>query len=493
MGPIAGFRELLSMILRRGPLIAAISVIGIVATIAYATSLPRTYQASTVIQLEPSALQASSAEGGPDTAARLRLIEQRIMARENIFDMIERHDFFEGVEGLTDLQRLALFRQNVLIELIPSAGGGGSPEAGVSALLITVNAGDPLAAAGLANDIADQILLGNRSAIEGRLADLVSALQEENTRLGGLIEAVEARIETLRREERDALPENLEVLQGRLTSLDDQRVALVRSIQALERERLGLEVGSADPDDPAAPASLVDEIGGLQVQLAQATRRLGDAHPEVIRLRERIAELRAGGTQDLPVGVQRQVALIDEQLATMEEERLEIDRSLAETNRNIARMPQVAERLDQLERQRRNLELQREAVESRLAGARLEGALISDEHGERMVILERAMPPEYPQSSSRRRIAVLGFAASLGLAFLAAFALELRRPVLRTQRQLQRSLGVAPIAVACRRPTPLERVGTKLRLVATVAILGLGAYVSWQLIAPASEETAAES
>ena len=51
MGPIVGLRELISMLVRRAPLIAAVLVAGIVATLTYATSLPRTYQAITVIQL----------------------------------------------------------------------------------------------------------------------------------------------------------------------------------------------------------------------------------------------------------------------------------------------------------------------------------------------------------------------------------------------------------------------------------------------------------
>lgn len=488
MGPIIGIREFLSMILRRGPLIAIIVAVGVVATIRYATSLPRTYQAITVIQLEPSVLQASSAEGGPDTVARLRLLEQRIMARENIQNMIVRFDFFEGAEGLNDLQQVALFRQLVTIDVIPSASGGGA-ESGVSALLITVDAGNPLTAAELANDIADQIVSGTRSVIEGRLADLTRALQEDSARLTKLLEGVQARAEALRREEPDALPENLESIHARLIALESQRVDLARSVQALERERLALEVGDGPGDDSDGSASLVDEIGALQVQLAQASRRLGANHPEVIRLQDRIDALRAGDVRALPAGVQRQVALIDEQLAGMMREQAGIDRAVGDANRAIDRIPQVAERLDQLERQRRNLEIQREAAEARLASARLDSALISDEHGERMVILERATPPEYAQSSSRKKITVFGFTGSLGLAFLLAFALEMKQPVIRTPRQLEHALGVAPIAVARRRLSPVEWAGSRMRLLATVAILAMGGLLSWQMVFPPVDET----
>ena len=89
MGPIVGLRELISMLVRRAPLIAAVLVAGIVATLTYATSLPRTYQAIEVIQLQPSAMQGAATGGQlSDAPARLRLIEQRVMTRQNVIDMI---------------------------------------------------------------------------------------------------------------------------------------------------------------------------------------------------------------------------------------------------------------------------------------------------------------------------------------------------------------------------------------------------------------------
>ncbi|WP_134726297.1 hypothetical protein [Paracoccus luteus] len=485
MGPIVGLRELISMLVRRAPLIAVVLAVGIVATLTHATSLPRTYQAITAIQLQPSAMQAAGlGTQTADAPARLRLIEQRVMTRRNVMEMIARHHLFEDTPQMTDADRLWRFRQDMRIDLIPSAGGVPGPDGGVSALMVTANAGSAPVAAALANDIADQIVAGNRDVIVRRLGDLVSALNDEDQRLLAQVNAVQDDVDAVRRSEMDALPENQELLQTELTTLQGQRVATTRSIQALERERLTIEVSDGGPEGGTTTVSLSEQIGRLRVDLAQARRRLGDNHPEVQRLQDSIAELQRGGASNLSPGLQRQVALIDEQLTTMEDERTALDARLADIDRAIARMPDVAQRLDVLNRQLRGLETQRDAVAARLAAARLDQGLISDEHGERMVILERAAVPERPQSSNRRRVAVLGVAATGGAALLLALLLEFSRPILRTPRQLEKALGTGAIAVSRRLPTPAERAAGLARLALTVAVLAAGAWYSWRLVVP---------
>ena len=484
MGPIVGLRELISMLVRRAPLIAAVLVAGIVATLTYATSLPRTYQAIEVIQLQPSAMQGVATGGQlSDAPARLRLIEQRVMTRQNVIDMIARHHLFDDAPEMSEGDRIARFRQDVRIDLIPSAGAPGA-DAGVSALMVTANAGTGATAAAVANDIADQIVEGNRNVVVQRLADLVAALNVEDQRLLAQTAALREEVEALRRDEGEALPENLEVLQTEMTTLQVQRVDTTRSIQTLERERLTLEVSGGSTEGGNATVSLSEQIGRLRVDLAQARRRLSNTHPEVLRLEAQIEELQRGGVSNLSPGVQRQVALIDDQLSTMEDERTALDSRLADIDRAIARMPEVAQRLDTLNRRLQALDTQRDAVAARLAAARLDEGLISGEHGERMVILERAAVPEQPQSSSRRRVAVLGLAGSMGAALLLALLLELARPILRTPRQLEKALGIGVIAVARRVPTPAERTAGLVRLAVTVAILAAGAWYSWRLIVP---------
>ena len=97
------------------------------------------------------------------------------------------------------------------------------------------------------------------------------------------------------------------------------------------------------------------------------------------------------------------------------------------------------------------------AIAERLSQARLDQSLVTSDYGQQMIMLESATEAEYPLSSGRKRLAMLGVVLGLGLALLSGFLLEVRRPVLRTQAMVTKYLGVAPIASIPFRPTAREQ------------------------------------
>ena len=53
--------------------------------------------------------------------------------------------------------------------------------------------------------------------------------------------------------------------------------------------------------------------------------------------------------------------------------------------------------------------------------------------------------PDYAMGGGRKALAIKGGLASLVLGVLAAFALDLRHPVLRTSGQMKRETGLSPV------------------------------------------------
>ncbi|TJZ91999.1 hypothetical protein FA743_09280 [Paracoccus gahaiensis] len=475
MGPIVGVKEFTGMLRRRGPLMAFVAAVGIYLAMAHAMSLPRAYEAVTVIQIQPTLLSgapAATVQAEPDTANRLRLIEQRLMARDNVLDMIRRYDLFDDAPELSDDERIAQFRQDARIDFVPAVGGVPGAEREISAMMITVRTARPDDAANLANDMADQIMSGNQAGQARRLNELIATLEVDEQQATAAVDDVEAQLSAFRSLNPDRLPENLDSLTAERSRLQDQRSALLLTLQSLERERLALEVGT--PGD-TPPASLSQQLRNLEVDLAQARRTLPAEHPEVLRLTRQIEMLRDGTEQALPQSLSRQVELIREQEATLSAERARIDRRLPEIEAAIAAMPDIALELADYQRRINALDLPRAALAERLAAAQLEQRLASGNYGERMVVLERATIPEHPLSSGRRRVAVLGAAMAVAMALAAGFALELARPVLRTPAQVRKALGVEPIAVAPYRPTPRAQVMARVQDVTALGILAFGA------------------
>lgn len=477
MGPIVGWHELRGMLRRRGPVMAAVLVICSLLALLQALALPRAYQSIAMIQVQPTLL--SGGLDNEDTANRLRLIEQRIMARSNVLDMLSRYNLYDDAPELTEDERVGMFREDVRINFIPAVGGIPGAEMDVSAMQVTVSAGRSADAANLANDIARQILSGNAQARGRRLADLIDTLQTEDRRALQQIAALEAEVAAYRNANIDRMPENMDYLMAEQTRLESQRSELIRSLQELERERLALEVGTPEL---GRPASVAQQLRVLEVDLAQARRTLAPDHPEVQRLERQITSLRAGDQQLLAPGLSRQVNLVRDQMAALDLEREEVERRLPIVREHVAGIPAVAEQLSDYERQLAALEVPRAAIAERLSQAQLDQRLVSGDHGQQMVLLESASEPNYPMSSGRRRVAVLGLGLSVAMSLLSGFALELARPVLRTRAQVKKFLGVEPISMSPYRPSTRAQLAQRARDVASLAILGAGAAVAAVLV-----------
>lgn len=108
MGPIVGIREFIGMLSRRGPVMAALLVVCVLVALAQALALPRAFESIAVLQVQPTVLTGGVDSG--DTATRLRTIEQRIMARNNVLDMIDRFNLYDDTP-LSEDEKVAQFRQ----------------------------------------------------------------------------------------------------------------------------------------------------------------------------------------------------------------------------------------------------------------------------------------------------------------------------------------------------------------------------------------------
>jgi uncharacterized protein involved in exopolysaccharide biosynthesis len=100
-----------------------------------------------------------------------------------------------------------------------------------------------------------------------------------------------------------------------------------------------------------------------------------------------------------------------------------------------------------LERSRARLQDEYTAVTTRRADAAMSQVLENSAQSERFEVLEAALVPEHPISTSRRELAMSGVLMSVLLAIGAALGLEWISPHLRTSAQIERTLGIRPVIV----------------------------------------------
>lgn len=445
MGPINSFEDIILMLRRRLAMVVTILALGFLAALYLAVTSPRVYEAIAVIQVEAPAVVDSESESGMSAARRVQLIQQNLMVRANILDMIRRHDLYDNLP-LSENEKIQLLRSAASIDSVAATGrdGGGGVAAPLSAIIILVEAETALKAAALANDFADSIINRDRNNRRDRIQEARAFLTGEEIRQLHELESHDRLIAQYSAENEDAMPASQEFVRSEMTQLNDQQATLDRDIRALDREKLALQ--AEDPLGEGRPAgSLAQQLRSAEIELAQARRTFAEGHPEIARLEASVRRLTQGGVSETTRIVDEQVALIDTQLVDLRQQKLTITERQKEIDHARNRVSDVSREYEALTRDQQRLQDRYAEISRRLAEVEMLQALLDNNQTEHFVLLEPAVPPEYPSLSGRKKSAVLGGFGAIMAAFGIAFLAELRNPALRTARQFEKGTGIRPV------------------------------------------------
>lgn len=409
MGPIFSMADFLDMLRRRVGVISAVIIAGCFGSLIWAVSVPHVYLSSEVIQIEQPQISDELANSTIESSAarRLQLIEQQLMAHDNLVKVIKQFGLYGDASKPGISEKVSLLREAITITGVAAVREGFSDDGAISILTITAKMDSAENAQAIAHLFADQTRALATTQRQLQTRETLAFFEEQERAVQAEIAALDAALADFRSANDISIEGSLDFSRSELGSLNDALLTLDREIISAE---LALEN--------------IDRSGNTR---AATVKREED---ELERL---LASL----------GTQRQL-LLDRRaaLSASIETRPEVERTLAEFER---RTTQLRERLSDIAIRRSEAEV----------GFTLESA----SRGERFTTLEEARVPEYPVSMSRKIRLLLGIAAATGLALIAAFLLELRRPVIRTARQMQRETGLLPVVSIPETRNPKKRKG----------------------------------
>ncbi len=294
MGQIHSIGDFFRMVRRRFWLIALVLVLGILVSVFLALEKQKIYEATAVAQIEsPIIVDADAGRAGASTSIerRLRLLEQQIMARDNLVGVIKKFDLYSGAEMSMGMKVSTLRESASLVQITdPNAGWGAQRVP--TGMLITVSDTDPDTAALLANEFLQNLLdLNNRRQ---------SAAASEQL--------------AFFRAERERVEEEIARTETRIAEFKEQNARFL----------------------PAGIAGQRDELTELRSTLLQ--------------LDQRLIELESNGTRQRTSVIERQRALISEQQELIQTRIAEIEEALAtapEVERQFAALQREEEQLEQ--------------------------------------------------------------------------------------------------------------------------------------------------
>ncbi len=403
MGSIFSIADAIDMVRRRAVTILAVFLIGSILTFFYALSKQHLYTSSEILQVQsptiPVDLAPTTIPGS--SARRLQMIEQQVMSRGGVMELIDKLELFPDASEMPDSEKVALIRRSVTLEGVAAAREGYSDDGTVSLLRITANWATAEGAQQIAHEFSQRTIALSISSRLEQARETLAFFQLQEAAVGAEIETLDADIARFRTENAIATPGNLETAQREAETVTE-------AILNIDRKSLSL-------------------------------RRRIDA-PANSRVEKR----------------QREADLLE--LQGLEAERALLVRTLEELNDSLVGTPELDLQLAEYTRQLTNLRAQKQQVSARRKEAQIGLQLETQRQSERLTVLEPAPLPEYPFTKARKQILVLGAVASLLLGVGVAFLLDLRHPVVRSAAQMERDLGLRPV-ISIPEVKPVRRRG----------------------------------
>lgn len=428
---------------RRWFVIVPFLAIGIAALIA-SFFVPSVYRSSVTFLVESQELPQDLVSS-PVTSVidqRVARLEQRVLSRSALVDLIQRHDLYPDERGSRPLSEIiGMMRENTKIEAVSAEIGQQQYGASSIAFNMSFDYEDPVKAHLVMQNLSNRFLELAVVQTREQADSAVRFLSTQALDLQKQIADLEAQITGIKARNGLALASvGMASSSGSVGSYDAQIAALQRENSVLAQQS---SARAPEPRDPVVVAA--------EAQLAGALAVYSNNHPDVRIARQRLEEAQrlaaANRTPPPPSSIPAQIAANNAQIAALGRARSQEAARSSTVSSAQARAPVVMEQVAQLENRASSLREQYQSTSTRLLNAQNSARMQAEEKGERLTLTDPPVIPEEPISPSPLMITIGGFAAGLMAGVGLALLLELLHKPIRGVGQVEALLGATPLAV----------------------------------------------
>lgn len=467
--------------LRRLPLMMAIIILFSALAFVQSVRLPAIFESEARLLVESPQISNDLLDIDAATTAdeEITVISERLLTRANLLDIANDFNVFENYSEMTPDSIVAEMQDRTRIE-----SRGGRNQATVIEVGFEARTGQ--IAADVVNEYVTRIIAANVELRTGRAEGTLDFFDQEVQRLSTELDARSARISQFQAENADALPNEQPFRLNRQAVLQERVASAQRELSSLidQRSRI-IEVYEATGQVTTAEDILTDDqrqLRNLERDLAQLLSIYSEDAPQVVTLRRRIETLRSQISSTAPetqansgqAVLDVQLGQIDAQIETLESIIAESRDELVRLEDAIARTPLNTVTLESLQRDYENIRAQYDSAIARLAQASTGERIELTSRGQRITLIEAANVPGSPSRPNRRLMIAAGVALGIGLAVSLFILLEILNRTVRRPIEINRSLGVEPLATVPHIITRAERFRRVSFRVATMLLVLVG-------------------
>lgn len=470
-------REYWGILVRRKWTVLAAVLAGLVIGGVLCLVLPKSYRSSTLILIENQKIPDDYVKGigAGNLEERLMMIQQQVMSRALLSQILEEHKLYGGVvkrEGHESA--IEKLRQSITVDMV---GTSGPKRKTIEAVSISFANEDPMTAMKVTAKLGSLFIEENLKDREQLVTGVSVFLEQEVQEAKKALEAQEQAISQYKTKYVGLLPDqmdgNLRVLdrlQIELNTTNDSLHSQTNKLTSLEKSIGEYQASMAlyqEPDDPKAPHRNIDP---LVIRLQELERRLTtlraewkETYPDIADTKQEIESVKAqlaekgGGRPETGEGevgviqdpylrelVRQQNDLVTES-SSLKARRARILESIKETERRVEQTPVREQELMILVRDYENMQKNYQALLDKRLNAHVAVNLEKRQKGEQFRILDPANLPEKLDSPNRILIMLLALLGGGALGVGGALGLDLLNPTFRRREEVEQFLPGARV------------------------------------------------
>jgi len=465
-----GMEDYMGMVRRQKWWIIVPALIAPVLGLVISYAVPAKFTSTSAVLVEGQAIQGVSPIVTSDLLQRIVKMEQEILSTARLKPMIERLDLAKGdnVEALMSDIRTNINIHPMDADLAKTAAAAtkkrsapGTPD--FAGFNVEYTAGNPRLAQQICNEITAMLLEQNLKDRANKVEKGTTFYQQQLDDAKTSLDQMDAKLAAFKRQYLGQLPgdedSNLRILMGLNSQLDASTQNLSRAQQdkTFAEATLGQQLAAWKSSlNTTSPQALDQQMAALQSQLLQAESRYTEDHPDVIKLKRDVAELKKKMQEASAVSVTAedtqkasaaeppeirqlrvQIHMYEQNIASATREQGRLQQQIASYQSKVAVSPNVEEQYKLLTRDYDAAQKNYQDAASKRDASETQQAMETGQLGEQFQLVGPADLPDAPSFPKRWLFAAGGLGAGLALGFGLALVFELKDDSIRTEPDVE--------------------------------------------------------
>jgi len=457
-------KDIIEIVLRRRWWIIVTFCLSMIVGICLAVMLPRIYSAKTIILIQPQKVPANYVQSvvSMDIDSRLNILSQQILSRSNLEKIIQDFNLFSEpkYENMFIEDKINELRGKISIGLIfpdQAKDARRFQPRDQDAFSISFKGKDPEKVLRITNALTSYIIDANLKARATEAIGTSNFLQEELDSIQIELAEKEKTLKEYREKYMGGLPEqlatNLRMLDRLQERLDVRQINLITAKNKLTILENQISEGDILLNRGSEEPLTMEEA---KVRLAYSETRYTEKHPDVIRYKKMITEMKkknknngkdtSDGAQYIPINLRIQKQQYKAEIETYMADISSLTSKIRDYQKRVEDTPRKEQELLIVERDYNNLKNTYNELLSRKLEAEISLNMEKKQKGEQFQIIDPAALPQKPISPNMKVLFLLTLVAGPNIGLGLIFLLEYLNTSFRNPEDVESYLDFSVLA-----------------------------------------------